>query len=50
MKLTRIQVANWRNFKEIDIPIGDRVFLLGQNASGKSNFLDSDRLLSQGVD
>ena len=42
---TRIHVENWRNFQGIDVPLANRVFLVGPNASGKSNFLDLFRFL-----
>jgi len=45
MIVSRIILKNWRNFREIDVTIGDRVFLVGPNASGKSNFLDAFRFL-----
>jgi hypothetical protein len=32
-----IRLRNWRNFIDIDIPLQQRVFLVGPNASGKSN-------------
>ncbi|HZQ91361.1 MAG TPA: AAA family ATPase [Terriglobales bacterium] len=40
MLVTRITLKNWRNFRQVDVPVGSRVFLVGPNASGKSNFLD----------
>lgn len=40
-----IKLDNWRNFSRVDVPLGRRVFLLGPNASGKSNFLDALRFL-----
>ena len=45
MIVSHIHLENWRNFREIDIDLGDRVFLVGPNASGKSNFLDVFRFL-----
>lgn len=45
MIVTRIKLKNWRNFKDIDIPLRDRAYLIGPNASGKSNFLDVFRFL-----
>jgi predicted ATPase len=36
---------NWRNFVKVDLDLGSRVFLVGANASGKSNFLDAFRFL-----
>lgn len=35
----------WRNFTSIDIALQSRVFFIGPNASGKSNFLDVFRFL-----
>jgi len=43
---TSIRLKNWRNFLDIDVPLQQRVFLVGPNASGKSNFLDAFRFLS----
>ena len=45
MRFTRIQLRNWKNFQNIDIKVGPRVFLIGPNACGKSNFLDAIRFL-----
>ena len=46
MRMTHLSASNWRNFKTIDFKIGDRVFIVGPNASGKSNLLDVFRFLS----
>ncbi len=45
MRFTRLSLRNWRNFREVDIDLPERVFLVGPNASGKSNFLDVFRFL-----
>ncbi len=45
LRYTHIRVANWRNFLEIDTPLQRRMFLVGPNASGKSNLLDIFRFL-----
>ena len=45
MIITKIQLKNWKNFGEVDAICGKRVFLIGPNASGKSNFLDALRFL-----
>ena len=38
-------LSNWRNFKKVDAPLGARTFIVGPNASGKSNLLDAFRFL-----
>ncbi len=45
MRITKLTLMNWRNFKAIDVPLGDRLFVVGPNASGKSNLLDAFRFL-----
>lgn len=45
MIVSHIVLKNWRNFREVDIALGNRTFLVGPNASGKSNFLDVFRFL-----
>lgn len=45
MLITRIKLKNWRNFKKVDVNLRERVYLIGPNASGKSNFLDVIRFL-----
>jgi predicted ATPase len=44
-RLTRLALENWRNFAGVDVALQGRVFLIGPNASGKSNLLDSIRFL-----
>ena len=45
MIITRLKLTNWRNFAEVDVPLRDRAFVIGPNASGKSNLLDAVRFL-----
>ncbi len=45
MRIMRIKLINWRNFPKIDITLLNRIFVIGPNASGKSNFLDVFRFL-----
>jgi len=45
MYVSRIRLRNWRNFTNVDIPLREIVYLIGPNASGKSNFLDAFRFL-----
>lgn len=42
---TRVVLENWKNFLSVDQPLQRRVFLVGPNASGKSNLLDVFRFL-----
>ena len=44
-RFTRISLENWKNFLHVDVQLQRRVFLVGPNASGKSNFLDVFRFL-----
>lgn len=39
MRIARVQVNNYRNLKSVDIKLGALVTLVGENNSGKSNFL-----------
>lgn len=45
MKIRKVTLKNWKNFAQAEVQIRDRVFLVGPNASGKSNFLDAFRFL-----
>jgi predicted ATPase len=45
LRVTAIRLENWRNFAHVDVDLQRRVFLIGPNASGKSNFLDVIRFL-----
>ncbi|MEK7409685.1 MAG: AAA family ATPase [Acidobacteriota bacterium] len=45
MIISRLILKNWRNFRSVDFALGDRMFLVGPNASGKSNLLDVFRFL-----
>jgi predicted ATPase len=45
MKFIKIHLDNWRNFTRIDVPLQQRMFLIGPNAAGKSNLLDAFRFL-----
>lgn len=43
--ITRVTLENWKNFRKVDVELADRMFLVGPNASGKSNLLDAFRFL-----
>lgn len=45
MLLTRLVLTNWKNFQSVDINFKERAFIVGANASGKSNLLDAIRFL-----
>jgi predicted ATPase len=45
MIISNIKLRNWRNFESVDVDLERRVFLVGPNACGKSNFLDAIRFL-----
>lgn len=47
LRFTRLELVNWRNFGRCAIDLAPRVFLVGPNASGKSNLLDVFRFLHQ---
>ncbi len=44
-RFTGLALENWRNFVDVDVKLQRRSFLVGPNASGKSNFLDAFRFL-----
>ena len=45
LRFRRLRLRNWKNFLRVDVLLQDRLFLVGANASGKSNFLDAFRFL-----
>ena len=45
MIVSHLHVKNWRNFQRVDIALRERQFIVGANASGKSNLLDVFRFL-----
>jgi predicted ATPase len=45
LRFTRLRLENWRNFSSVDVGLPQRVFIVGPNASGKSNLLDVFRFL-----
>src|SRR5512134_1972466 len=44
-RFARLYLENWRNFQKADLTLQRRVFVVGPNASGKSNLLDVFRFL-----
>jgi predicted ATPase len=45
MHFTHLKLENWRNFVKAEADLENRNFLVGPNASGKSNYLDIFRFL-----
>lgn len=45
MIISHITLKNWKNFRKIEVDLKERTFVVGPNASGKSNFLDVFRFL-----
>lgn len=45
MYVSGLRLQNWKNFRNVDVKLRNRMFLAGPNASGKSNFLDVFRFL-----
>lgn len=45
MRISHIELHSWKNFRRVSVGLPERVFLVGANASGKSNFLDAVRFL-----
>ena len=44
-RFTGLSMENWRNFVNVEVDLQRRAFLIGPNASGKSNLLDAFRFL-----
>src|SRR5205807_10364671 len=45
MIISKVILKNWRNFEAVEVELADRVFVVGPNAAGKSNFLDVFKFL-----
>lgn len=41
LRFRSLRLKNWKNFRDVDIEVQDRMFLVGSNGSGKSNLLDA---------
>lgn len=41
MYISRIRLKNWRNFRNLDFELDEQMYVIGPNASGKSNLLDA---------
>lgn len=47
MYVQKLKIENWKNFRQGEVNLSRRLFLIGPNASGKSNFLDIFRFLRE---
>jgi predicted ATPase len=47
LRLTRLELEQWKNFSRVGVELQERVFVVGPNASGKSNLLDAVRFLHE---
>ena len=46
MIISKLSLKNWRNFETVEnVDLTERVFVVGPNAAGKSNFLDVFKFL-----
>jgi predicted ATPase len=45
MIIKKIKLLNWKNFQHCEVELTERCFIIGANASGKSNFIDALRFL-----
>ena len=45
MKITHVKICNYRNLRNIDIGLAETVAIIGENNSGKRNFLKAITLL-----
>lgn len=45
MYISNIKLKNWRNFQQAETSLREVTYILGANATGKSNFLDAFRFL-----
>src|SRR5258706_16485415 len=45
MWLSRIIIKNFRNFRSLDVPLGEHAVVLGENKVGKTNLLFALRMI-----
>jgi putative ATP-dependent endonuclease of OLD family len=43
--ISRVQIKNFRNFGELDVSLSEKAVIVGENASGKTNFIYALRLV-----
>lgn len=45
MRISYVQIENFRNFKYCEVSLGQNIVLIGENKAGKSNFIEALRLV-----
>lgn len=45
MRLSRLMIKNFRNFKQLDVPLAGNMIVVGENRVGKSNLIHALRLI-----
>jgi putative ATP-dependent endonuclease of OLD family len=45
MYISKVEIKNFRNLKDISVDLTEKIILLGENGTGKSNFLQALRLV-----
>jgi putative ATP-dependent endonuclease of OLD family len=45
MRISRVQIENFRNFRAVDIPLSTNAVIVGENKTGKSNLPHALRLV-----
>lgn len=43
--ISRVMIQNFRNFKELDVQLSEKAVIVGENGSGKTNFIQALRLV-----
>ncbi len=45
MYLSKVKIKNFRNLEDVEVELGEKIVLLGENGAGKSNFIEALRIL-----
>jgi len=45
VKISRVRIKKFRNFKDLDVILGEHAVIVGENKIGKTNFLHALRLV-----
>ena len=43
--ISRVKIKNYRNFKDVDVQLGHKQIIIGENNVGKTNFLKALQLI-----